>query len=233
MAGACQLGEQGGISAAVCKRNRGIFCGGHTSPDYWWTGDIEQDTWEWRVSIARSKAVAYGKVFGGKAGFISKEWLPYFANYRRNGYNFDFRYADGLANFREKVIMDFYLGEDSDGNMLWKQDSILSTDLKKMAGFGKDGLKNYPGIITGLQMQLYLVITDFRRRRNKKGDEYGMSLSIMFQPETVWGYDFVTSAYGEEPLQSWQRIYDHVKKLYPNADDDAIVGLIGKKPRVD
>lgn len=116
----------------------------HTSPDYWWTGDTEQDPWEWREIIACSKEVAYGKFFGSKAGFISKEWLPYFANYRRNGYDFDSRYADGLANLREKIIMDFYLGEDSRGEMLWKQDEILSTDLKKMAGFGKGGLKTIP-----------------------------------------------------------------------------------------
>lgn len=83
--------------------------------------------------------------------------------------------------------MDFYFGADSDGKMLWKQDKILSTDLKKMAGFGKGGLKNYPGIITGLQMQLYLVITDFRCQKNKKGEEYGMSVSVMFPLGTVWG----------------------------------------------
>ena len=39
----------------------------------------------------------------------------------------------------EKVIMDYYIGEDGEGDMLWKQDAILSTELKKMAGFGKVG----------------------------------------------------------------------------------------------
>ena len=186
--------------------------------------------WEWREIIAASHEVAYGKFFGGKAGFISKEWLPYFANYRRNGYDFDSRYEDGLATYREKVIMDYYIGEDGEGDMLWKQDAILSTELKKMAGFGKGGLKNYPGIITGLQMQLYLVITDFQRRKNKKGAEYCMSVSVMFPPETIWGYDLVTSTYSEEPAESWQRIVDHVKKLYPDSTESALNGLIGKKP---
>lgn len=202
----------------------------HVSPDFWWTGDKAQDPWEWREIIAASHEVAYGKFFGGKAGFISKAWLPYFANARRNGYDFDSRYEDGLATFREKVIMDYYIGEDSDGEILWKQDDILSTDLKKMAGFGKGGLKNYPGILTGLQMQLYLVITDFRRRKNKKGAEYGMSVSVMFPPETIWGYDLVTAAYAEDPSQSWQRIMDRVMELYPEADKTAVIGLIGKKP---
>ena len=202
----------------------------HVSPNYWWTGDIEQDPWEWREIIARSQKVAYGKFFGNKAGFISKEWLPYFANARRNGYDFDARYAEGLAGHREKVIMDYFIGEDSDGEMVFKEDEILSTDLKKMAGFGKGGLKNYQGIITRLQMQLYLVITDFRRRKNKKGEDYGMSVSVMFPPEKIWDYELVTSAYGEEPVQSWQRIFDRVKKLYPDASDADVESLIGKMP---
>lgn len=202
----------------------------HVSPKCWWTGDISQDPWEWREIIARSREVAYGKFFGNKAGFISKKWLPFFANYRRDGYDFDSRYADGRATHREKLIMDFFIGEDADGEMLFKQDEILSTELKRLAGFGKGGEKNYPGIITGLQMQLYLVITDFKRRTNKKGEEYGMSVSIMLPPESVWGYDLVATAYDEEPVQSWQRIFYRVKELYPNADDKSIIGLIGKKP---
>ena len=126
--------------------------------------------------------------------------------------------------------MDYYIGQDHDGDMVFKQDEILSTELKKMAGFGKGGLKNYPGIITRLQMQLYLVITDFQRRKNKKGSEYGMSVSVMFPPEKIWGYDLVTSAYREEPAESWQRVFDHVKELYPESQESTVIGLIGKKP---
>ena len=70
-------------------------------------------------------------------------------NCRRAGYDFDSRYQYGLASRREKKIMDFFIGEDQDGDSVYKQDWILSTDLKKMAGFGKGGEKNYPGIITG------------------------------------------------------------------------------------
>ena len=62
---------------------------------------------------------------------IHRQWLPYFANYRRSGYDFDSRYEDGLATYREKVIMDYYIGEDGEGDMLWKQDAILSTELKR------------------------------------------------------------------------------------------------------
>ena len=204
----------------------------HVSSDFWWTEDPDQDPWVWREIIARSREVAYGKFFDKKAGFISKQWLPYFANFRRDGYDFDARWEDGRANRREKKIMDFYISEDDDGDTLWKEDEILSTELKKRAGFGKGGEKNYPGIITGLQMQMYLVITDFRRRVNKRGEEYGMGVFVMFPPETVWGYDTVTAAYPESPHDSWERIINRVKELYPRADEKAIIKMIGKEPVV-
>ena len=202
----------------------------HVSPDFWWTGDRQQDPWEWREIIAASHQVAYGKFFAGKAGFISKEWLPYFVNYRRKGYDFDSRWEDGLAGRREKVIMDLLTDRDEDGDVTFPEKQILSTELKKIAGFGKDGEKNYPGIITGLQMQTYLVITDFHRRKNKRGEEYGMSVSVMLPPESIWGYEAVTSAYKEKPEDSWERIIRRVKELYPAADEKAISRLAGRKP---
>ena len=201
----------------------------HVSPNFWWTGDREQDPWEWREIIAASHEVAYGKFFDKKAGFISRSWLPYFANSRRCGYDFDARWEDGLASRREKTIMDFFV-EEEDGGTVFKDTHILSTDLKKQAGFGKGGLKNYPGVITDLQMQTYLVISDFKRRVNKKGEEYGMAVSILLPPEKLWGYDAVTGAYSEKPSRSWERLTERVKELYPHAADADIVRLIGKRP---
>ena len=125
--------------------------------------------------------------------------------------------------------MDFFVTDD-DGEEAFKDIFILSTDLKKQAGFGKGGEKNYPGIITQLQMQTYLVISDFQRRTNKKGEAYGMPVSVMLPPEKIWGYDKVTSAYIEKPSESWERLICHVKELYPNADEKDIIRLIGKKP---
>ncbi len=202
----------------------------HVSPDYWWTGIREEDPWEWREIIAASHQVAYGKFFDQKAGFISLEWLPFFANYRRNGYDFDSRYEDGLASRREKKIMDMLTGRDEDGDVTFHDDQILSTELKKKAGFGKGGEKNYPGIITGLQMQTYLVITDFHRRENKRGEEYGMPVSVLLPPEAVWGYEHVTGAYNESPRESYDRIISRIKEKFPDAQDADIIKMIGKRP---
>ena len=209
---------------------KGFSAEEHVSPNFWWTGDREQDPWEWREIIAASHEVAYGKFFGKKAGFISLEWLPYFANSRRSGYDFDARWEDGRASRREKKIMDFFIGEDEDGDSVFKEIQIFSTDLKKQAGFGKGGEKNYQGIITQLQMETYLVISDFRRRENKRGEEYGMAVSILLPPESIWGYDTVTAAYSESPKKSWERQINRVKELYPDADDQNIIHLLGKEP---
>ena len=75
-----------------------------------------------------------------------------------------------------------------------------------MTDFGKVGEKNSPEILTGLQMRLYLVIAGFRKRANSRGADYGMSVSVLMPPESLWGYEAKTSAYKEEPRKSWQRI---------------------------
>ena len=209
---------------------KGFSAEEHTSSVYWWTGNRQEDPWEWREIIAASGEVAYGKFFDKKAGFISLEWLPVFVNYRRAGYDFDSRWQDGLSSRREKKIMDFFVGEDENGDVVYRKERILSTELKKAAGFGKNGEKNFPGIITGLQMQTYLVISDFRRRENKRGEEYGMAVSIPMTPEAIWGYEMVTSCYKEKPEASWKRITDHVKDMYPQADERDIIRLIGGRP---
>lgn len=186
-------------------------------PSDWWTEDAENDPWEWRCLAARSGRVAYGKFFGKKAGFLSLEWLPVFANYRRDGYDFDSRYEEGLAKYREQLIMQLFE----------HYDELPSNELKSMAGFGKNGEKNFSGIVTDLQMQTYLTIRDFRRRRNKKGQEYGMAVSVYTTPELLFGADLVTSCYKEEPEDSWRRIVSHMQELYPDADEIEIKGICG------
>lgn len=195
---------------------KGFSAEEHVSDLFWWTGDPEQDPWVWRELIARTDEVAYGKFFNRKTGFISLKWLPYFANYRRDGYDFDARWDDELANIRCKKIMDvFSVKKDQTG-----------FELKQAAGFGKNGEKNFDGIMTDLQMQTYLVIRDFRRKKNKRGAEYGMPVSVYTKPETLWGYKMMASAYKEEPETSRQRIFDHLKQLYPQENDVQIRKLL-------
>lgn len=189
----------------------------HVSPSFWWTGDKEQDPWEWREIIARTGKVAYGKFFNKKAGFISKKWFPCFANYRRQGYDFDSRWDDELADIRSKKIMDQLEGKKE----------LYSFALKKSAGFGKGGEKNFEGIVTNLQMQTYVILRDLRRRIDKKGREYGWPVSVYTTPEHLWGYALVTSAYKEEPEESREKILRQAEKCFPDASRKALLKVLG------
>lgn len=116
-----------------------------TVPDYGWCDDPTKDPWLWRAIIAGRHDIVYGKFFDKKAGFISKKWFPVFAKYRRDGYDFDALYEDGKAPVKHKKIMDNFI-EDNINN------EIYSCNLKKMAGFGKDGEKGFDGAVTNLMM---------------------------------------------------------------------------------
>ena len=127
------------------------------TPSRYWFVEGADGPWEWRMEVARRGVVAYGKLFSKKAGLVSREWYPDLANYRRNGYDFDSRYEEGLASYREKCIMDVLLQEGP----------TLSKDLKRMAGFGGDGLKGFNTVMTNLQMQTYITVHSFEYARDK------------------------------------------------------------------
>ena len=190
-----------------------------TVPEYWWSDDPEKDPWKWREIIAKRGEIAYGKFFGKKAGFISKKWLPVFANYRRDGYDFDALYEDGKAPYKQKLIMDHFMEDKSEAE-------ILSNELKQMAGFGKGGEKGFDGVITALMMQLYLCNSDFCKRRNKKGEEYGWNVAVYTTPEHLWGYDTVTADYKENPKDSLEKLVAHMKVLFPEATEKEIRKVI-------
>jgi hypothetical protein len=93
--------------------------------------------------LASDPDIAYGKFFGRNAGFIARDFFPIFANYRRNGYDFDALFEDELASYRAKKIMDvFELDDENAGRQ------IMSSEVKELAGFGKGGgEKNFEGVL--------------------------------------------------------------------------------------
>ena len=192
----------------------------HTAADGWWSEDPERDPWAWRQILAQRGHVAYGKFFDRKAGFISLEWLPVFANCRRDGYDFDALWDDEKASMKSKKIMDLFAEEFADRE-------LYSFEVKKLAGYGKSGEKNFEGEITNLQMQTYLCVRDFKRKTSKKGEEYGWGIAVYCTPEHIWGRDLVTSCYREDPKTSAEKIFLHMKKLYPQAADRQIRRLLG------
>jgi hypothetical protein len=187
-----------------------------TATEGWWGSNQEDDPWNWREVIAGEGNLAYGKLFANRAGFISREWYPIFASYRRNGYDFDSRYEDGQASFRTKKIMD----------VLEQCEVLPSNELKAIAGFGKGGEKGFEGAMTTLQMQTYITVRSFRRRRNKKNEEYGWSVADFTISENLFGADHVRSAYHMSSEDAKQKIIDRVKVKFPKAELNEIEKII-------
>ncbi len=187
-----------------------------TAADSWWGGSVEEDPWEWREKIAGEGEVAYGKLFHNKAGFVSREWYPVFAAYRREGYDFDSRYEDGLASRKCKKIID----------VLLEQDELPSYELKAQAGFGKNGEKGFESALSLLQMQTYITVKDFKRKRNKKNEEYGWSVAIYTLPEKLFGEEYVRSAYHMDGKYAREEIIKHLLSHFPAASHEDLVKIM-------
>ena len=170
------------------------------TPRRYWFVDGVEGPWEWRMEVARRGVVAYGKLFSRKAGLVSREWYPDLANYRRNGYDFDARYEEGLASYREKCVMDILLREGP----------TLSKDLKRLAGFGGDGLKGFDTVNTSLQMQTYITVHSFEYARDKHGQPYDWGIARYAVTEDVLGADVTREAYSRDPEESRDRIIRHL-----------------------
>ena len=188
----------------------------HTDPADWWTDNEARDPWSWREQLARRGRVAYGKFFGGRAGFVSLDWFPRFANARRDGYDFDALWEEGKAKARMKRIMDLFPGREE----------LFSNEVRRLAGFGSEGEHGFEGTLTALQMLTYLVVRDFRSRLNKAGQPYGWHIAVLCTPEARWGYEAVTSAYSEEPAESRAAILRHLGESLPGAGEKALRKLM-------
>ncbi len=175
----------------------------------WWTDDPKRDPWIWRMLIAENDQIAYGKFFDRKAGFISREWFPAFANYRRDGYDFEGFYEDGkMKNGAKRILDTLELNGDAVGL------SLMSGQIRKAAGVAK----GFDGLLIDLQMQSFLLISGFRQKQNKRGQEYGWHLPVFMTPETKWGYEYVNSV-GEPPESSGEKIREQIRRFYPRAGE--------------
>lgn len=176
----------------------------------WWTG-LSDDPWHWREIAAREGEIIYGKIFNGRAGFVSKAWFPKFANYRRDGYDFDSRWEEGLETPRNQAIMEYVI----------KNPMTMTSDIKKQVG--KTG---FEGALTDLQMKTYLIIRGFERKKNRFQEPYGWSIGVMDTPENALGYDFVSAAYNENPEKSLEDILENIKNKIEIIDMDALKRIL-------
>ena len=182
----------------------------HILPELWFTD--QTGPWEWKGPVIRRTGCAYGKFFEHKAAWISREWFPDFANFRRDGYDFDARFDDELASWHDNELYC----------LLADNAPILSGDLKKLGNYSKDGKKGFDTIITRLQSQCYIITSDFVYRKDKLGQTYGWGVAQYSTPEIMMGDDFTSRVYKHTPQESYERVFSHLKVLLPDVNDRAI-----------
>lgn len=183
----------------------------------WWCEIPEIDPWEWRKTLANEARVVYGKFFGGRAGFVDIDLFPLFCAYRRDGYDFDTLYQMGQVSQRERAVMDA-VGYEVRHN----------ADIRKAAGFGKDGYKGYEGVTVKLQDKTYLIIRRFDYRINKKGQPYGWTVAHLATPEACFGEDFVKSQYALPRQKAKELLLEELLRRNPDRTEAELSALLGK-----
>ena len=213
-----ELIDEAGFVPFFSNEIQGFSLEEHIAPGFWYD-DADSEfwpAWEWKGPVIRKMKCAYGKFLRNKAMYISPMWFPDFANFRRQGYDFDARYDDGLASFYDKELFE----------LLDPKAPVLSKDLKKDGGFGKNGKKGFDTIITRLQKQCYVITSDFKYSTDKLGNKYGWGIAEYSTPEKFFGKKFMNSVYKWTPEESYVRVLKQLKKILPNAEQKQIEKIL-------
>lgn len=204
--------EECGIVPFFANSLPGFSVEEHAAPGVWYTGSSEWLAWNWKGEVIRETGCAYGKFLENKAVFISRELFPDFANYRRDGYDFDARYDEGLAQYRDKELYELL-----DANA-----PVLSKSLKAIGNYRKDGKKGFESIVTRLQAQGYVLTSDFVYARDKYGKAYGWGIAEYSTPEKFFGDEFCRMVYRRSPEESYRVLFDRLRALLPRVDEKLI-----------
>ena len=111
-------------------------------------------------------------------------------------------------------------------DVLLREGPTLSNDLKRLAGFGGDGLKGFDTVIISLQIQTYITVHSFEYARDKCGKPYGWGVAKYAVTEDALGTDVAQGAYSREPEESKNRIIQHLGLLYPDVLDEDLARFI-------
>ena len=187
----------------------------HIDPAAWFP-DEGEGIWEWKGPVIRETHCAYGKFFRNKAVFISEEWFPVFAGLRRDGMDFNEQYELGLISFHEKTLYRF----------LADRRNATSLELKHLAGFGKEGNKGFDPLMARMQMQTFVLISDFVYKRDRWGMPYGWGVAQYALPERYFGEAFADAVFERSSEESYRMILNHLRRILPHASEKLINSLL-------
>lgn len=186
----------------------------HTPSAFWFVDGVE-GPWEWKGPAIEDTGCAYGKFFHGKSGFISFEWFLDYANWKRDGYDFDARSDEGLVRYKDRLAYE----------VLQENGSLISRVWRELCGISKRG--EFDSIVSRLQAQGYVTTSGFEYSVARDGSQYGWGLARYTTPELLFGEAFTEHVYERSPEESRERIEAHLHALLPSATGRQIKAVIG------
>ena len=215
---------ESGFSGAVGGKDDGVFGlfrygwgAEEETGEQWHTGNPDTDPWEWRIRVLKERNdISYSKVFFKKAGYITKEWYPFFYAARRKGREFEDDYYDGLISNHAKRIYDAVL----------ENDRLTVYRIKQIARFSRDEKSKFDSALTELQMKMYLTICEIFYNVSQKGEQYGFSETVFCTPELFWGKEFIDDANNIDDDEAIDVISRHIFKLNQNANREKVAKFI-------
>ncbi len=178
-------------------------------PSLWFTD--QSGPWEWKGALAREKKLVYGKFIRGKAAFVSLPCFSRLCNYRRDGYDFEGRCDDNLVPYTDKLVMA----------CAQNAGPIRRRDLRKRCGVAK----GFDTVMCRLQMQTFLIDTDFVYDVDRFGRPYGWGNALIDTPERFLGAEIVDTE-DCSPAQSLTAMVHRLCCAMPDVDEMRLRALL-------
>ena len=203
-----------------------------TPPGLLFGGNEYEGCWEWKGPVVRKRTSAYGKFFRRKAGFVSRELLPYFLQMRRLENPIKVGGTDEMI-YDIIGINDSMTSTDLREGLLGKPRKRTAFDLPDSPGEilapvmenGKRPSRHtLEGPLQRLQMGGWICISDFRYKTTKKGERYGWGVAEYSTPEAIFGRESLIVDMGAKECLDY--IVDYVKSRFPSATSEQITRLL-------
>ena len=190
----------------------------HCPPELLFSED-GNDTWSWKGPVIRETGCAYGKFFEKKAVYVSRALFPDLANYRRDGYDFDALWDEGLVRHEDKELYD----------LISENAPVLSKQLRSLGGYAysgrwqkTEGKKGFDASLVRLQEKCYVLVSDFIYTIDRNGTQRGWGVAQYSTPEETMGKRFTETVYLRQPEESYGILLEHLKSLFPFAPEKAL-----------
>ena len=189
----------------------------YETPVRWHTGDPETDPWEWRMRVLEERDdIAYGKLFLGKSGFITKRWYPDFLAVRRQGESLEDAYAQGKISQHARRVYGAMEGREA----------MALHELKQAAAFSREDASKFDRALVELQSKMYLTLCGRQRKRSLSGAEYGWSSTVLCKAEAFFDPQVWEESLGIQPQAARERIAVQALRLNPQAQPKAVEKFI-------